>query len=133
MLGAHSYWKNGVTLYGAGQKKASTEKARHGMDARVFVNKDSPDYKPSYGTTLTNRQKKILNEEIPLDQVRTNEIAIIIHKSEAMGDEENASIAKMLYGLKTHKDEFAFSLTANEAKDVLQKLTPWQIDWNKQK
>lgn len=42
-------------------------------------------------------------------------------------------LQKCSTALKTHKDEFAFSLTANEAKDVLQKLTPWQIDWNKQK
>lgn len=116
MLGTHSYWTGGVTLYGAGQKKAVNGKARHGMDARVFVNKDSPDYQPSYGTTLTDRQKKILDEEIPLDQVRTNEITTIIRKAEAMGDEDSVAIAKMLYGLKTHKEEFSFSMTVDEAK-----------------
>lgn len=133
MLGFTNYWKAPSTKYGAGQKKARYFKAIGGMDARVFVNKDSPDYKPNYGTQYTKRQQMILNELIPLDQVRLNELTIIIRKAEAMEDTETAAAAQILYDAKTHVDSFQFSMSPEEAKEYLQSLTPWKINWEKEK
>ena len=132
MLGKIHFTKQTGRKYGAGQKKTIWHKGISGMDARVFVNKDSPDYKPNYGSQLTNRQQMILKEEIPLDQVRVNEITVIIRKAEAMDDMETAAAARILYNKKTHVDGFQFSMTPEEAKAFLQSQTPWKINWDKQ-
>ena len=61
--------------YGYGQKPAWTQKARNGGFCNsVFTNKDDPDYLPSYGNTYTDRQKRIMYGEIPLVEVRNNEL-----------------------------------------------------------
>ena len=60
----------------------------YGLPPSVFQNKDSPDYKPNYGKKYTERQLKILNEEIPIEEVRLTEISIIMRKAESLGDEE---------------------------------------------
>jgi len=133
MLGNMHFNKQSCTKYGAGQKKAMYQKAFTGMHARVFVNKDSPDYQPSYGSQFTERQKKILSEEISLDHVRVNELTIIIRKAQAMDDMETAAAAQILYNRKTHVDGFHFSMTPEEAKAFLQSQTPWEINWGTQK
>ena len=77
MLGSHTvYGSKSCRKSGAGLKKVVKHKGLTGMDARVFVNKDSPDYRPSCGNQFTKRQQMSLNEEIPLDQVRVNEITV---------------------------------------------------------
>ncbi len=123
------YFGRGASRYGKNQRGS----VDHGIDPRVFVNKDSPDYKPNYGKTFTERQLKILNEEIPLDQVRLQEIAVIKNKAEALGDDEKVEIAKTLYAFKTGAEEYKFAVSVEDAKATLQSLTPWEIDWDKQK
>ena len=46
-----------------------------------FKNKDSPDYVSSYGDTYTDRQLAILNNEIPLYEIRPNELSILYKKA----------------------------------------------------
>ena len=96
----------------------------YGLPPSVFQNKDSPDYKPNYGKKFTERQLKILNEEIPIEEVRLTEISIIMRKAESLGDEENLDIARMLYAFKTHKEEYQFNISAEDAKRTIQDLTP---------
>lgn len=115
--------------YANNQQKAKNKKQFYGMDARVFVNKDSPDYRPSYGKTYTERQLRILNEEIPLEEIRLNEITVIMRKAESLGDDEKLAIARVLYNVKTRKEDYRFSVSVEDAKQILQELTPWDIDW----
>lgn len=110
-------------------KKVRSRKQILGIDQRALVNKDSPDYKPNYGKVFTERQQKILNEEISLDDVRLQELSIIKKKAEALGDEEKAEIASFLIGLKTAPEEFEYTVKKEDAKAVLQSLTPWEINW----
>lgn len=129
MLGDRSYWKSPSTRYGAGQKRALNRKAELGIDPRVFVNKDAPDYKPNYGSKFTERQQMILSEQIPLNQFRLNEITIILHKAEELGDEEKIKKAKALQDLKRHEGLYRVKMRPGEARASLQALTPWKIDW----
>ena len=46
-----------------------------------FKNKDSPDYVGFYGTVYTDRQLAILNGEIPLSEVRPNELSFLYKKA----------------------------------------------------
>ena len=131
MLGKTANWSSPATKYGMGLKKLKYAIHYYGMDTRVFNNKDSPDYKPSYGNQFTARQRMILNQEMPINQIRRNEISLIIHKAEAMGDEENAAIARNLYEMKLNEGKYQFSMNHDEAKNTLQALTPWKIDWSK--
>lgn len=120
-----------VKVVGKGVERKLSHRQIYGLPPSVFQNKDSPDYKPNYGKKFTERQVKILNEEIPIEAVRLTEISIIMRKVESLGDEENLDIARMLYAFKTHKEEYQFNIAAEDAKRTLQDLTPWEIDWNK--
>lgn len=51
-----------------------------------FKNKDSPDYVSSYGDTYTDRQLAILNNEIPLYEIRPNELSILYKKAKQKND-----------------------------------------------
>ena len=82
-----------------------------------------------YGKQYTERQMMILREEISLDQIRKNEVCIIIRKAEAMGDEMTATAARIIYGKKTNEGRYQFSMSGEEARNALQALTPWKIDW----
>ena len=131
-----SYKRMKVTKYGFGQKPAMTQKARNGgLRDSVFMNKDDPDYKPSYGKTYTERQRRIVNEELPLSEVRINELTIIMNKAVSMGDIPTYETAKMLRNLKIHEDdgEYSLSYSPEEAKAILESLTPWKINWETQK
>ena len=119
--------------YGCGQKKAMNQKAYTGMDPRVFVNKDDPNYKPSFGRTYTARQLKIMNEELTLDEFTQGELTLLTRKAENFEDEEALAKIAVIQKLKNGEDNFAFSYSPDEAKDILQSLTPWAIDWDKQK
>lgn len=90
----------------------------------------------NFGETLpmnqdyTPRQMAILNEEIPLEQVRPNELGIIIRKATERGDEEQAETAKNLQWKKQNPRAYSPSCTFEEAKQILQRLTPWDIKWS---
>ena len=51
-----------------------------------YTNKDSPDYVGVYGTVYTDRQLAILNGEIPLSEVRPNELSCLYKKAKNKGD-----------------------------------------------
>lgn len=105
---------------------------RKGYSAKFrFLNPDAPNYQPEYcSSPLTERQKQILDEVIPLEQVRVNQLTTIIKKCECLGDDEALQQAKYLYELKTKPEEtYTPQITYEEAKEILQRLTPWKIDW----
>ena len=108
-----------------------SHKKKFGMDVRVFRNKDDPDYKFSYGTTYTERQLKILTGEIDIFSIKANEIKFIIKKAEGIGDCETCKKAKELYELRTHQEEYHIDMSPEEARNILQTLTPWKINWEK--
>lgn len=85
---ARNYRRQGGHKYGKGQKKAMNQKAFTGMNARVFVNKDDPNYKPSYGSSYTERQKKIMNGELTPDEFTQGELTLLSRKAERLEDEE---------------------------------------------
>lgn len=93
-----------------------------------FRDKDDPSYNP-FGSTYTTRQEKILAEEIPLEEIRKNELAVLVQKAERMGDIANYEIAMELYDRKNAPPEYTPSYTQKEARDILQSLTPWKIEW----
>lgn len=97
-----------------------------------FTNKDDPNYCPQYGTTFTERQQRILDGLIPLDEVRLTELSVLIRKSESMHDLERYDIACALYEQKTDRGEYFPQYTAAEAKRILEQLTPWKIVWRSQ-
>lgn len=94
-----------------------------------FVNKDDPNYRPNYGSTYTKRQMDVLAGIIPLEEVRINDLAILVHKAEQMGDIETYEQAKELYDRKLDPGTYFPTYTIEEAKNILQRLTPWKIDW----
>ncbi len=125
-----NYRQQKGTKYGNGQKRALTQKARNGgFPDSVFQNKDSPDYHPNYGKTYTERQLKIISEEIPVDGVSNSELVKLIRKAETMEDNAVADKVRKLHKLKNYEETFEFTYSPSEAKDVLQALTPWKIDW----
>lgn len=95
------------------------------------ANKDSPDYKPQYGKTYTARQQAILDEQIPLDDIRATELSLLSKKAFQLGDLENYQIAQDLLQRKMDPGVYVPPYTVEEAKEILQKLTPWKIDWEK--
>lgn len=97
-----------------------------------FVIKESPDYRPNYGKTYTERQLNILAGTIPLEDVRINELAIIKNKAFQMGDLETYETAEALYLRKRDPGTYFPSYSEEEAREILQSLTPWTIDWGDQ-
>lgn len=98
--------------------------------ARInFVNKEDPSYRPTYGKILTEKQMLILNGTIPLEEVRPNEVTILLRKAEVIGDERILEDAQMLYERKHHPKEYWPAYTVKEAMEVLQSLTPWPTDY----
>ncbi len=77
----------------------------------------------------TERQLKILCDEVPLDDVATKELAAIKKKAEARMDTYNYEIAALMYEVKKNPYQYKPNLTVDEAKAILQTLTPWKIDW----
>lgn len=98
-----------------------------------FKNKDSPDYVSSYGDTYTDRQLAILNNEIPLYEIRPNELSILYKKAKQKNDVDSYEIAIQMYAEKTKPQEYIPQYTIEEAKAILQELTPWIINWEKKK
>ena len=127
----YQYKGSKATKYGNGMKK---QKIFHcdsnGLSPRVFVNKDDPNYRPTYGSRYTQRQIDILNGVLAIDEVRLNELSILYRKADQLGDTENYERALMLYTMKKYPDTYAPQYTQEEAMDILQQLTPWEIDWN---
>lgn len=82
------------------------------------------------GLDYTQRQLDILNDEIPLERIRTTELVMLIRRAAEREDEVNLDIAKDLYEAKVRPNEYEPSLSVDDAKAVLQRLTPWIINWS---
>ena len=99
--------------------------------ARRDDNEDGIDsrYELEYISVYTKRQRAILDGNIPLEKVKTDEITSIIRKAERLGDIETYEIASVLRSKKMNPDSYYPQHTVEEAKTILQDLTPWEIDW----
>lgn len=96
--------------------------------ARVnFKNKDDENYNP-YGARFTERQLKIING-LPVENLRTAEITIVIRKAEKLGWSEIAEQVWDLYEDEIMGAEMKFDCTIEEAKAGLQRLSPYKIEW----
>lgn len=95
-----------------------------------FENKDDPNYRYNYGDTYTERQQAILAGTIPLESVRACELSVLRSKALGMEDMEGYETAEFLLDKKTRPEVYESRLSDQEAKDILQSLTPWTIDWN---
>lgn len=78
----------------------------------------------------TERQFFILSELIPLDEVRKNELTAIIKKARARGDQAIQDFAEELLCIKDLPPNILPRYTIEEAKEILQRLTPWTIQWD---
>lgn len=94
-----------------------------------FSNKDDPDYHYNYGKTYTQRQIDILAGDILLNDVRINDLAILVNKAKQIGDIDTYEQAKELYNRKLDPGQYFPPYSIEEAKQILQSLTPWKIDW----
>ena len=79
----------------------------------------------------TARQFDILNERIPLDEIRTNELTTLMRKAVARNDNFNYEVALSLYKTKKNPVSCLPKITVEEAERILQELTPWKIDWQR--
>lgn len=86
--------------------------------------------KPMFGLDYTERQLAILNDEVPIEQIRTTELVAIMKKANERADAFNFDIAQGFYYKKKDPDAFVPGYTIEQSKAILQSLTPWQIDWN---
>lgn len=115
--------------YGRGSTRATKQRdINGGFYDSVFMDKDSPDYRPNYGRKYTERQIKIIQDEIPLDEVRLNELSIILRKAENIEDEPVIRKIQKLRKRKTYLANFQFTFTEEEAIEILKSLTPWESD-----
>lgn len=92
------------------------------------------DYKAiDVAKEYTPRQIAILNEEIPLEDVSLNELTRLRAKATARMDYENILSAKSLQEQKRNPyDKYSKpKYTLEEAREILQRLTPYPIDWDK--
>lgn len=90
-----------------------------------FKDRDNVEYKPQYGTAYTLRQEKILSGELPLEDIRPNELSLLKQKAKHLGDMEGYEIATLRYEEMLHPlDAYYNHYTAEEAAEILRKLTP---------
>ena len=90
----------------------------------------SYDTSKIYGYDYTERQLAILNDDIPIDEIRTTELSIIMRKAVQHNDTVNYEIANGLREQKIHPCEYFPRYTIDESMAMLQNLTPWKIQWN---
>lgn len=90
-----------------------------------FINRDDPGYNP-YGNVFSERQEKIINGEY-IPNLRKNEVTTVIKKAEKNGQNELAQ------ALRDQYEDFMFGCKEvpiydlEEAKSILQSLTPFHI------
>lgn len=78
----------------------------------------------------TLRQQLILDDEIPLEDIRRNELTVLAHKAAANNDWPAYYWVEDLLDAKLHPCDCVPKYDLEEAKAILQKLTPWPIEWN---
>ena len=100
-----------------GKHSASVERKLHHGPQR----KDS-DYTP--------RQLLILSGDVDLADIRSQELAVLQRKAVARNDKDIYEIVSDMVFAKAHEGRYVLHYTVEEAKQVLQSLTPWAINWN---
>ena len=85
------------------------------------------------GLDYTPRQLAILNDELPLEEIKTMELVKLMKRALEREDEVNFDIAKSLHEAKTNPNNYRPIISLIEAKMILQRLTPWMIDWTPRK
>lgn len=82
--------------------------------------------------SYTERQKAILKDEIPLNQVRLTELATLLKKAKAHGDEHLVEIVNSKRYKMKHKDDYSPPFSAEEATAILDSLDyEWVADLKK--
>jgi len=90
-----------------------------------FKDKDSAEYKPQYGTAYTPRQEKILSGELPLEDIRPNELSLLKQRENPRGEVRAYEIPPRLSEEMLHPlDAYYNPNPAEEAAEILRKLTP---------
>ena len=105
------------------------ESKRSALDGRGkfnFDNKDDPSYQFNYGKCFTDRQTRILTEEISIEDVPMHEISLILNKARSLGDIDGYEKAKELRERKQLSKEYTPDITVEEARAILDSLTPWK-------
>ncbi len=106
-----------------GAKKATTKKALYGgMDIRVFVNKDSPDYEKPCADTYSARQLDMISGALDPAKVRLNELRGLIYKADKLGDIELAGRMEEIYNRRRNPDMYAPDISYGEAIQLLADL-----------
>ena len=98
-----------------------------GRDTGVYYK----GYAKSYPKELTAKQHRIMTGELPLEEVRLNEIREIMKKAAFNEDQDLLEAATDLYNAKSNPNSHQPAYSVEEAKDILQSLTPWTIEWDK--
>ena len=115
-------------------KSPQGKRRRSPLDSKARVGKTyCDDYVRSFPKELTARQHKIMTGEISLEAVRLTEIRAIMNKAAYHEDQELLEAATDLYNAKSNPESYQPAYSVDEAKDILQSLTPWAIEWDKDK
>ncbi len=94
------------------------------MGPFFFRSPDRPDL------DYTERQFLIISELVPLQEVSKTELTRIIKKARARGDQDICDYVEELLSLKDPPLNTLKMYTIEEAKAILQELTPWTIRWD---
>lgn len=82
---------------------------------------DKVDYTP--------RQQAILEGNVALSDIRTTELVTIAKKATAKDDDFNLEIVMDLLEAKRSPTDYFPQMTVEEALEILQDLTPWELDY----
>jgi len=106
-------------------KQISTSSKKSKLDGRGrfrYTNHNSPEYKPQYGSTYTQRQLDIIEERIPLSKVRLNELTLLMRKACVFGDKEIEEVVSIMRKKKTDPNYYEPNMTDEEATRILTEL-----------
>lgn len=77
----------------------------------------------------SSRQKAILEGEVEFSDIRTTELVALAKKATAKQDDFNLDIINDLLEVKRNPTDYFPQMTPEEAMEILQKLTPWELDY----
>ena len=81
------------------------------------------------GLDYTARQLAILDDLIPIDQIRSNELVRLMKKAKERNDGMNYDVAYSYLLQKQNPRVYIPQRTIEESMAILQSLTPWPIQW----
>lgn len=80
----------------------------------------------------TPRQLQILAGDVELSDISSRELTVLQRKAVARDDKDVYDIISDIVFAKAYEGRYVLRYTVEEAKQVLQSLTPWAINWNPQ-